>query len=436
MAKQKIYIPTYISSINYDPARVLPRIFFYNGTLETDAYYIQNNSGSAVTQSVFPYFDNYSGNLPTTSSLSLLFNNETSVYGQTPSASLYSEYWSTYVNLLYNPYTRVINCKAIIPLADYYKIELNDIVEWRGNYYHLRAINDYNLSNGECQLQLLGPVIDDVIANVLPGEQCNFDFSIEDYTQPGFLISRCDDSAQLQVTFTSSLSMSVGDVFTLPAEYALNECWYVSGSFSGSFDLQNVSISQSFATCEICSSSLHPSASCCTPTITTASLSGGNVEIYFTTSSYCAECQQTRTEISLDNVNWQTPISTSCVSPNVLGAPTASVYYRMYQICSGSVSSSYSNTWYYQSGSAPIEQYKWYLVDRYNCNGPTNPCTLNTTGLVGRTSSSVSLISGNYYNVGDGYSYLVDTEIASQSIDVDLWLAASAGTDCMLTCMI
>jgi hypothetical protein len=261
MPKQKIYIPTYISSINYDPARVLPRIMFYNGLLETDPYYIQDGDGLPNVQNYFPYFDNYSGNLPTTSSLSLLFNNETAPYGEIPSQSLYSEYWSTYVNLLYNPVTRVINCKAIIPLADYYKIELNDIVEWRGNYYHLRAINDYNLSNGECNLELLGPVLDDVIANILPGQQCDFDFSIEDYTPPpppAYVMSRCDGTAQLQVTFTSSLSMSIGDVFTLPATYSLEDCWYVSSSFSGALDLQNVSISQSFATCEICSASLHP----------------------------------------------------------------------------------------------------------------------------------------------------------------------------------
>lgn len=261
MPKQKIYIPTYISSINYDPARVLPRIMFYNGLLETDPYYIQDSDGLPNVQNYFPYFDNYSGNLPTTSSLSLLFNNETAPYGDIPSQSLYSQYWSTYIDLLYNPVTRVINCKAIIPLADYYKMNLNDIVEWRGNYYHLRAINDYNLSNGECNLQLLGPTIGDVIANILPGQQCDFDFSIEDYTpppQPEFYMSRCDGSAQLRVSFTSSLSMSIGDVFTLPSSYFLDDCWYVSSSYSGALDLDNISISQSFATCEICSASLHP----------------------------------------------------------------------------------------------------------------------------------------------------------------------------------
>ena len=171
MANNRIYIPTYISSITYNPARVLPRIYFYNGTKTTDAYYIQGyNSGSTSTiqtreLNVFPYFDNYSGNTPDSGSRSLLFNNETAAYGTAPTASLYTEYWEDYVSLLYNPKTRLLDCSAIIPLADYFKMELNDIVEFRGNYYHLRAINNYSLRTGECTLQLLGPIIPDTFTS-------------------------------------------------------------------------------------------------------------------------------------------------------------------------------------------------------------------------------------------------------------------------------
>ena len=168
--KIPIYIPTYISSIDYAPARVQPRIFYSNGMLDCEAYYIQGfnlpSSASiyAYEQTAFPYFDNYSvvsgSQFPTTGSKSLLFNNEQSVYGNTPTNSLYSDYWSRYVELLYNPRTRIMNASAIIPLADYFDMELNDIVNFRGNDYHLRAINDYNLSTGECNIQLLGPLLE------------------------------------------------------------------------------------------------------------------------------------------------------------------------------------------------------------------------------------------------------------------------------------
>ena len=178
-----IYIPSFISSVTYEPARVLPHIYFYNGLKGSQEYIIEHKLDATpyvVSSSInyFPYFDNYSGNNPTKASKSLLFRNETAVYGEAPTGSLYSEYWSKYVELLYKPTTRLFNCQAIIPLADYFKMELNDIVEWRGNYYHLRALNDYNLSNGECSLQLLGPILGDVISNILPVDECYFDFSI------------------------------------------------------------------------------------------------------------------------------------------------------------------------------------------------------------------------------------------------------------------
>ena len=161
-----IYIPTYISDQTYNPSRVLPRLLFYNGMIDSQKWYIESGSSTgafAFEQNAFPYFDNYnvvSGSFPTTDSKSLLFYNEAAVYGEVPTDSLYSEYWSQYVNLLYNPRTRLINASAIIPLAEYFKMELNDIVEFRGNDYHLRAINDYNLSTGECAIQLLGPILE------------------------------------------------------------------------------------------------------------------------------------------------------------------------------------------------------------------------------------------------------------------------------------
>ena len=170
--KIQIFIPTYINSATYAPARVQPRLLFYNGKLECEPYWIEGYSG-ATTSSVastqlssFPYFDNYNvvtGSFPTTGSKSLLFQNENPAYGSIPTGSLYTEYWQTYTSLLYNPKTRVLNCSAIIPLADYFKMSLNDIVNFRGNYWHLRAINDYSLKTGECNLQLLGPIIPDAL---------------------------------------------------------------------------------------------------------------------------------------------------------------------------------------------------------------------------------------------------------------------------------
>ena len=170
-----IYIPTFISDQNYNPSRVLPHIYFYNGVIDCESYWIESGSaafgGVTYQQNSFPYFDNYNvvtGSFPTTDSLSLLFNNEAAVYGEIPNESLYTQYWEKYISLLYNPKTRLLNCSAIIPLKDYFTMELNDIINFRGNYYHLRAINDYSLKDGTCTLQLLGPIIADTFSNVFP----------------------------------------------------------------------------------------------------------------------------------------------------------------------------------------------------------------------------------------------------------------------------
>jgi len=167
-----IYVPTYISSVDYQPARVLPRLLFYNGQVDCERFYVKDDNNAANEVKQFPYFDNYNvvsgSQFPTTGSNSLLFYNESAVYGEVPFESLYSQYWQNYVELLYNPRTRLLNASAIIPLADYFKMELNDVVQFRGNYYHLRAINDYNLKNGECQIQLLGPILPDALPFAQP----------------------------------------------------------------------------------------------------------------------------------------------------------------------------------------------------------------------------------------------------------------------------
>ena len=376
--KQKIYIPTYISSVNYAPARVLPRLLFYNGELNTDPYYIQNASGSAIQQVTFPYFDNYQGSLPNTGSLSLLFFNEPSVYGTAPTASLYSEYWSTYVNLLYNPRTRVINCKGIIPLADYYQIELNDIVEWRGNYYHLRAINDYNLSNGECNIQLLGPTIGNVIANVLPGAGCDFDFSVEDYVAP--------PTGSVPVSWSFNISNTTGNFYVYNEG---NTLAFLNANGSGSTSVT----ASSYVTASI------------TPVDYPSS---GSV----TMSLYVNGVLQTTS-------NYNQTISAS------FSAVTGSVY-----------SITGSMTW--NSGSTPPPppdpNYNYYLVDRYTC--ASNNCTFAEADLVARTTSSLSLVMGYYYTEFDGNNYLVTGEIASQSADVDFISPYTYGTNCNILCII
>jgi len=40
MAREKMFIPTFISNAAFESARVRPRLFFYNGKLQTTPYSI------------------------------------------------------------------------------------------------------------------------------------------------------------------------------------------------------------------------------------------------------------------------------------------------------------------------------------------------------------------------------------------------------------
>jgi hypothetical protein len=231
MANIPIYIPTYINSVDYTPAKVQPRLLFYNGMLDCESYYIESASvlgGIAREQTKFPYFDNYNvvtGSFPTVDSKSLLFYNEESVYGQTPTDTLYSDYWEKYVELLYNPRTKLLNASAIIPLANYFKISQNDIIEFRGNYYHLRAINDYNLSNGECSIQLLGPILPDALPFVI---NCDYSSLIVICNEPTTTTSTTSTTTTSTTSTTSTSTTTTTTLGPLFIEYII-----VAGGGSG-----------------------------------------------------------------------------------------------------------------------------------------------------------------------------------------------------------
>ena len=438
-----LYIPTYIGSIDYKPVRVLPHIYFFNGMVECQNYYIQGfqfgvtNAVYPEVQDFFPYFDNYNvvtGSFPTDNSKSLLFNNENASYGTQPTGSLYSEYWEKYVSLLYNPKTRVLNCSAIIPLADYFKMELNDIINFRGNYYHLRAINDYSLKDGTCNLQLLGPIIADSFNQELaplppPPEAAYSTASIhlEEYnaSPTAFLDANLFVSGTAYYfsgDFTQSISGgAVADV-TLEAKNtggSINWGSYTTASatltikdngsiitsstqyyYSGSSDL-NITFPTTFTaghTITISGSTLPVTGICCTPTINSISASGANLDIYFTNpGGICTACSYTTIESSSNNSTWGGSNTGGCSSPRTITAPTSSMYYRMKTGCTDGGVSSYSDSVLFTSSSAGSATLYWSFSELLGGSG-TYDLYINSVSVETRTSTS----SGTYtVYVGD-----------------------------------
>ena len=78
--------------------------------------------------------------------------------------------------------------------------------------------------------------------------------------------------------------------------------------------------------------------------------------------------------------------------------------------------------------------YYYYDIYKYNCNLPSGPCTVNSTGLVARTNE-ILVTTGYYYNIGDGFVYQPQTQItpAPSTWDVDL-IDPQGAADCLDAC--
>ena len=114
-------------------------------------------------------------------------------------------------------------------------------------------------------------------------------------------------------------------------------------------------------------------------------------------------------------------------------ANSGSIVSSSFMAVSGSIYSISVSSSYTAGGGPPPPSptYNFYNVDQYNCF----PCSLYSSGLVAVTTSSISLTSGNYYNIGDGYVYYVNYSTGNTGPGIDLSLAAS-NANCSMACSI
>jgi hypothetical protein len=126
---------------------------------------------------------------------------------------------------------------------------------------------------------------------------------------------------------------------------------------SGSFSYLAFNLNNGIGSCELCNNDVifvvtgsAPTSSCCTPTLNSVTLSGSFVNVAFTLpSGSCLSCSNVIVQTSTNGTTWGNDSTGACTSPRSITAPTAScdgytTYYRLYQTCSGSVTSSFSNT--------------------------------------------------------------------------------------------
>ncbi len=394
-----------------------------------EGYTSSTGSISRLSFTQYPYFDNYStGSLNGTASIypqldgrSLLYNNEQAVWGVTPSGSLISDYWATYLSLLYNPRTRLVEASAIIPLSDYFDLELNDIAQFRGNYYHIRAINDYNITTGECNIQMLGPIIPDVISEVTDNwaisssgsyDACTVGFQFQNEGVSGSLIN--------YDLFLTSFGYAIDTMMLNKAYYKIE----YRSSYTGSY--QTVPSGSPFLLTEQNETRISiPSASYSYLEFRWTAITGSTP----TGLNQCPYCTGTYSQLVTGSVPPPTPSPTPTPTPSPTATPTPSP-------TPGPTPTPTPSPTTTPTPSPTAITYYYYAVKQNQCNLPSS-CTF-VADLVARSTTAKSTIDGVYYNPsGDGYVYQIQNEItpAPMSYDVDI-SSAPSDANCITACSI
>ena len=149
------------------PIKPKSRFLFYNGkipiTVQQDYWYMTNNTGGNVQQQTYPLVSPYEHWPVQTDSLNLNFSNDTRYYiSPFPGAgynqqgsTLYDEYWSRYINSLYNKFSRRLTATFTLNNVDLQTFAFNDIVFINGAYFRPEKIIDVQVgatTEVKCQL--------------------------------------------------------------------------------------------------------------------------------------------------------------------------------------------------------------------------------------------------------------------------------------------
>lgn len=157
------------TGLQHLPIKPSTKMLFYNGMQpsaplpESNHWFLNGSTGNTGNGdwNIYPLVSAYENWPITTDGLTLNFANDIQYFGISPGynnegKTLYSEYWSRYINSLYNKYSRRVTAYFVLNNIDLNNFSFDDTIFVNGTYYRPERIIDVQIGDyTEVQVQLI-----------------------------------------------------------------------------------------------------------------------------------------------------------------------------------------------------------------------------------------------------------------------------------------
>ena len=158
-----------LEGIQFQPIQVKPRMLYYNGLVSAPfTWYMNNDAVISTPQTTYPAFsqfdrypyDSFASDLNWTNNQQFWNPIDVGFSGRT-SRTAFSEYWSTWFDSTYDPYSRILEGNFVLDSTDIQNIRFNDLIYVKDSWWLPIEIKDYVLgskSSAKVSLLKLGAV--------------------------------------------------------------------------------------------------------------------------------------------------------------------------------------------------------------------------------------------------------------------------------------
>lgn len=123
--------------------------FVERKTIVADTFQLEG-----IDQFSYPLMSTYQDYPTTTATKSVAFGVEATISGDAATATLYDDFFKTYLSRIFSTKSRIVHFDAILPVNEWLQLEMNDTIAVSGNYYKIQNI-EYDILNERAHLVLI-----------------------------------------------------------------------------------------------------------------------------------------------------------------------------------------------------------------------------------------------------------------------------------------